>query len=233
MHTTWSSHPGAWHTPWHLPDWLLQWKCAPQSTHMADGQSTLFFFSPFFLALSSLSLLPSFFSFFQDSNQQNKSSNIFHSAPGVVLNQQGKLTQWTRLLPPGPSLCLCDPGPVTFDHGAYWALLLSSDPFTPTPPPSSLLGGQKQASLQNTSNSKGQNLSPPLSHRTWSSYSALICILHAIFLVTREEVRNPTGCLLCVTHTHTHTHTALTHPSLQMTNHQVLSAFPVEIVMPY
>ena len=104
---------------------------------MADGQSTLFFFSPFFLALSSLSLLPSFFSFFQDRNQQNKSSNTFHSALGVVLNQQGKSAQWTRPLPPGPSPCLCDPGPVTFDHGAYWALLLSSAPFTLTPLPSS------------------------------------------------------------------------------------------------
>ena len=138
--------------------------CASVNPHGRWTEHTFLFLS--FLPCSFLPLSPSFFSFFQDSNQQNTSSNIFHSAPGVVLNQQGKLTQWTRLLPPGPSLCLCDPGPVTFDHGAYWALLLSSDPFTPTPPPSSLLGGQKQASLQNTSNSKGQNLSPPLSHRT-------------------------------------------------------------------
>ena len=98
----------------------------------------------FFSLLSSCSFLPlspSFLLLFLSSrNQQNKSSNIFHSAPGVVLNQQGKSTQWTRLLPPGLSLCLCDPGPVTFDHGAYWALLLSFAPFTLTRPPSSSLG---------------------------------------------------------------------------------------------
>ena len=112
--------------------------CASVSPHGRWTEHTSFSLisSCSFLPLSSSFLLL----FLSSRNQQNKSSNIFHSAPGVVLNQQGKSTQWTRLLPPGLSLCLCDPGPVTFDHGAYWALLLSFAPFTLTRPPSSSLG---------------------------------------------------------------------------------------------
>ena len=140
---------------------------------------------------------------------------------------------WTVSLPLWPRTC---------DFWSWGLLGFTTEFCSLHPHPSSQLitGGQKQASLQNTSNSKGQNLSPPLSLWTRSSYSALICILHAVFLVTREEVTGRTqggthrlpALRYTRAHTHTHTLTSLTHPPLQMTNHQVLSAFPVEIVMP-
>lgn len=151
MHTTWSSHPGAWCTH----DTCQSGSCserAPRSTHGRWTEHTSF---SLLSSCSFLPLSPSFLLFLSSRNQQNKSSNIF-TQPRELFWTSRKSAQWTRLLPPGPSLCLCDPGPVTFHHGAYWALLLSLLHFTLHPSSQLITGGQKQASLQNTSNSKGQ-----------------------------------------------------------------------------
>ena len=117
---------------------------------------------------------------------------------------------WTVSLPLWPRTC---------DFWSWGLLGFTTEFCSLHPHPSSQLitGGQKQASLQNTSNSKGQNLSPPLSLWMWSSHSALICILHAVFLVTREEVtgrtQGGTHRLPALRYTHTHTHTHIPNPS--------------------
>ena len=231
VHATWSSHRGAWFTPWHLPVWLLQWVCAPLSTHMAMDRAHLSFsLLSFLLFPPSLSFLPSSLSFKTETNRTKVLT--FFTYPQELSWTSRQINRMDKT----PSTWTISLWPRTYDFWS-WGLLglttefcsLHSHPFSQL-----ITGGQKQASLQNTSNSKGQNLSPPLSHWTWSSYSALICILHAICLVdqggSQESHRLPA---LCLTHTHTHTHTHTTHPPLQRTNRQVLSAFPIEIVMPY